>query len=37
MLLNYDILGLVLSPVIFFLGAAGFMLLLSHLNLIKSD
>lgn len=37
MLLNYDILGLVLSPVIFFLGAAGLLLLLSHLNLIKSD
>ena len=37
MLLNYDLLGLVLSPVIFYLGAAGLMLLLSHLKLIKSE
>jgi hypothetical protein len=37
MLIQVNLLSLVLSPVLFYLGSAAIVLLLSHLKLLKSD
>jgi hypothetical protein len=37
MLVQINLLSLVLSPVLFYLGSAAIIVLLSHLKLIKTD
>jgi hypothetical protein len=37
MLVNINLLGLALSPVLFYLGSAAFVVLLSHLKLRNTD
>jgi hypothetical protein len=37
MLLQINLLSILLSPVLFYIGSAALVMLLSHLNLIKID